>query len=303
MLIQGTFRWSRIQGWGSENMDMKVTNRLSIIGTEEGALLAHDFEKRDKIGGGTGGVVFRGEWTTKALSVAMKKLFHVEDAQGLEICREVTILSRLRHPNIISYYGTVTLFDSYYIVTELAEEGSLRDFLRNHPDPDLQQSFRWAIEIARGVEYLHRCMCIHGDLKSGNVLLMKDHSAKICDFGSAKHVQIENVSTVQTSRTGTCQWRSPEAIRGEKACSSWDVYSYGILLWELVTHKNPFSHLNLRIPAQEFELQTKILNGERPPIPDSCKSKLTSLMQRCWSEEPSRRPIFTQVLTYLEGGK
>ncbi len=283
-------------------MDMKVTDRLSILGTEEGALRAHDFENRDKIGGGTGGVVFRGEWTTKALSVAMKKLFHVEDAQGLEICREVTILSKLRHPNIISYYGTVTLSDGYYIVTELAEEGSLWYFLRNHPDPDLHRSFRWAKEIARGVEYLHRCKCIHRDLKSGNVLLVEDH-AKICDFGSAKHVQTENVSTVRTSPTGTYQWRSPEAIHGKKASPSWDVYSYGILLWELVTHKIPFSHLNLRIPEQEFELQMKISNGERPPIPDSCKPTLASLMRRCWSEEPDSRPIFTQVLTDLEGGK
>ncbi len=265
---------------------------------------AHHFEKQDKIGGGTGGVVFRGVWTTKALPVAMKKLFHVSDAQALDICREVTILSKLRHSNIISYYGTVTLVDGYYIVTELVEKGSLWHFLRNHPDPDFQQSFRWAKEIARGVEYLHQYKCIHRDLKSGNVLLTDDLTAKICDFDSArKHVLMKNVSTVQTSETGTYQWRSPEAIRGEKVSSAWDVYSYGIVLWELMTHKIPFSHLNLRIPGQEFQLQMKISNGERPPIPDSCDPKLASLMRRCWAEPPDSRPIFTQVLTDLEGGK
>ncbi len=266
---------------------------------------ADDFEKRDKIGGGTGGMVFRGVWmTNKALPVAMKKLLHVDDVQGLEICREVMLLRKLRHSNIIWYYGTVTLVDGYYIVTELAEKGSLWYFLRNHPDPDLQQSFRWAKEIARGVEYLHQYKCIHRDLKSGNVLLMVDLTTKICDFGSAKQVRTENVScTVQTSPTGTYQWRSPEAIRGKKASSSWDVYSYGILLWELMTHKIPFSHLNLRIPGEEFQLQMKICNGERPPIPDSCDPKLASVMRRCWSEEPGSRPTFTQVLADLEGGK
>ncbi len=276
---------------------------MFTLGTEEVALRAQDFEKGDQIGAGTGGEVFQGVWTTNELPVAMKKLFHISDAQSPEICREVTTLSKLRHPNIISYYGTVGLVDGYYIVTELAEKRSLLDFLRNNPDPDLERSFRWATEIARGVEYLHQFKYIHRDLKSGNVLLMEDLTAKICDFGSAKQVQMENVSTVQTSRTGTYKWRSPEAIRGEKVSSSWDVYSYGIMLWELVTHKIPFSHLNLRIPGKEFELQTKISDGERPPIPDSCDPNLASLMRHCWAEDPGSRPTFTEILTALEGGK
>ncbi len=282
---------------------MKVTGCMCTIGTEEVALQGQDLEKGDRIGGGTGGVVFRGVWTTKALPVAMKKLFHVEDAQGGEICRGVTSLSRLRHPNIISYYGTVTLVDGYYIVTELAVKGSLWDFLRKNPFPDLQRSFRWAKEIARGVNYLHQHEYIHRDLKSGNVLFMEDLTAKICDFDTAKHVQAKNTSTVLTSRTGTYQWRSPEATRGEKLSPAWDVYSYAILLWELVTHKIPFSHLNLRIPGQEFQLQTKVSKGERPPIPDSCDPKLASLMRRCWAEDPGSRPTFTEILTVLEGSK
>ncbi len=261
---------------------------------------AHDFEKGDQIGTGTGGVVFRGVWTTKALPVAMKKLFHVDDAQGLDICREVTILSKLRHPNIISYYGTVTLVDGYYIVTELAVKGSLWDFLRNNPDRDLQRSFRWATEIARGVEYLHQHEYIHRDIKSGNVLLMENLSAKICDFGSAK---LTKNASFQSFPTGTHQWKSPEATRGEEVSSSWDVYSYGILVWELVTHKIPFSHLNLRIPEEEYVLQMKISNGERPRIPDSCDPKLASLLRRCWAEDPGSRPTFTEILTDLERSK
>lgn len=277
---------------------------LSHVGSEVGQLSAQDFEKGEKIGRGSGGLVYKGMWKVQGMPVALKKLIYFEsDVQGRKSLREVEILSKLCHPNVISYYGNVTFSDGYYMVLELAENGSLWDYFRKNPVPNLAQSWRWAREIATGVQYLHQQNCLHRDLKSSNVLLKEDLTAKIGDLATAKLMENVFESTIQSSRTGTFQWMSPEAIRGKKVSSSWDVYSYGILLWELLTHMVPFEHLGLKIPGQEFQLQVKITEGERPPIPDGCDPKLASLMQHCWDEKPENRPSITEVLKELEQGE
>lgn len=130
------------------------------------------------------------------------------------------MLKRLHHHNIIVYYGTVTLDDVYYIVMELAENGSLWDYLHNAKAScilDLNQSLCWSKGIAAGVRYLHQQKLLHRDLKSPNVLLKEDTTAKIADFVLAKFTYDTSsvVSTPQSSVHGTHQWMSPEAIKSK----------------------------------------------------------------------------------------
>lgn len=285
-----------------------VTFSMPYIGIEL-ELQAHDFEKGDRIGVGLGGKVFKAEWKSQKMPVAMKKVIHIDNVEegrklSCELGQEIEILSQLCHPNIIRFYGIVVLSDVYYMVTELAERKSLWDFFQHNPNPEGPRSFRWAKEIAAGVQYLHQQKCLHRNLKSSNVLLKEDLTAKICDFTKAKLTEnlFAGTYTVQTNHTGSFQWLAPEAIKGEAQTEVSDVYSYGILLWELLTHKVPFEHLGLQIPGQEFQLQVKITSGERPPIPDGCGPKLASLIQRCWDQEPTKRPTITEVLFELEQG-
>ena len=245
-----------------------------------------DLEIGKVIGRGGGGIVYQGKCKSKP--VAIKELHGGVDEERLQY--EIERFSKLHHTNIISFYGAVTERNRVYVVTELAENGSLRDYLKSHPDPDLPQSLHWAMDIAKGVRYLHENSIIHRDLKSANVLLTADLTAKVCDFGIAK--QTTNTTTKLTAVQGTCAWMPPEAFRGISGKQS-DSYSYGILLWELSTRKIPFS------TEDGFLLPGKIMSGERPPIPDNCDPRLSRLMQQCWNEDRNSRPTFDRIVSIL----
>ena len=237
---------------------------------EDTKITLSDLEFGEKIGKGGGGVVFQGNY--KSTPVAIKEIFGEVDEKRL--IREVELLQKPRHPNIVWYYGTVIERHRVYLVIELAVNGSLCNFFKSHPDPDHKQSLRWATEIAKGMRYLHENKIIHRDLKSGNILLTESWTAKICDFGTAK--QMEHTTTQRTNIMGTCAWMPPEAHRGEPVSKESDSYSYSIVLWELLTHKTPF------LDTPVWLIPGKIIQGERPPVPDNCDTCLTSLMQQCW---------------------
>ncbi len=213
---------------------------------------------------------------------------------------EVDTISKLRHINIVEFYGVGRPERSLYIVTELAEKGSLYHFMKredNRGDPYLPRSLSWARDIADGVRYLHDFDYIHRDLKSGNILL-KDcdaayWTAKICDLGLAR--EKESAVTVRTRSTGTVQWMPPEALGSENPISkAWDVYSYGIVLWELLTHKVPFEDV------PDLELPNKIVNdGLRPEIPPDCHPRLADLMKNCWKKNRTERPLIQAIVPEL----
>lgn len=260
-------------------------------------LQPEDFDQEKKpIAKGTYGQVFKGKW--KSLPVAMKR-HHNDEA---EVSREVTLLTALRHHNIIVYYGTVTLYGEYYIVTELAENGSLWGFIHssNPPSVDPARSLFWAKGIASGAHYLHQQDCLHRDLKSPNILLKDDLTAKICDFGCAKYTDKNPHGAPQSDIRGTYEWMSPEAIewKTKTITKASDVYSYGIVLYELFTHEEPFCHL---VNCSRHDLPSKILRGERPS--SNKQTKVDLLMRQCWEEEPGRRPSFSDILSELKKGR
>ncbi len=255
-------------------------NEVSVTRREDVTI---DFTK--PIGSGLFSQVFQGVCNSKP--VAVKKLY---GRSSLERLRREIEIRKLRHPNIISFYGSFTDEGFVYIVTELAQQ-FLFDFLKEHPIPNHQLSLRWAKEIAAGVQYLHKNRIIHKDLKSGNVLLMADLTAKICGFGSA--IKTETTTTQQTEKAGTIRWMPPEALKGEDISQSWDVYSFGILLWELWTHKLPFGDFKPNF------LLSKIVGGLRPPIPTDCNPRISLLMQECWREDRWSRPTFPAIRQIL----
>ncbi len=214
--------------------------------------------------------------------------------------REVDIISELRHINIVKFHGVARPQRSLYIVTELAKKGSLYHFMKredNHGDPYLPRSLFWARGIADGVCYLHDFNYIHRDLKSGNILLTDCDdgapfwTAKICDLGSAR--EDGGAVTMRACLTGTIQWMPPEALGSENPISkAWDVYSYGMVVWELLTHKVPFEDV------PDVLLPNKIINGLRPEIPD-CHHRLADLMTNCWKKNRTERPLIQDIVPEL----
>lgn len=157
-----------------------------------------------------------------------------------EFIKEIEVVHSLRHPNTILYMGVS--FDSknnFYMITELVQRGSLFEVVHQKKiSLEEELILRLAKQMAVAMSYLHRKKILHCDLKSQNILVTEDWNVKICDFGLARYknkFEEENLGKV-----GTPHWMAPEILRGEKFVESSDVYSYGVILWEMVCNEIPF---------------------------------------------------------------
>ncbi|KAL8130228.1 hypothetical protein V2J09_019383 [Rumex salicifolius] len=247
---------------------------------------------------GAFGKLYRG--TYEGVEVAIKILERpgndMEKAQNMEqqFQQEVMMLATLKHPNIVRFIGACRKPMVWCIVTEYAKGGSVRQFLirrHNHAVP-LKVAVKQALDVARGMEYVHRFGLIHRDLKSDNLLIFSDKSIKIADFGVARiEVQTEGM----TPETGTYRWMAPEMIQHRPYTQKVDVYSFGIVLWELITGMLPFP--NMTAVQAAFAVVNK---GVRPGIPNECLPVLAEIMTRCWDANPDVRPPFAEVVGMLE---
>ena len=235
-------------------------------------------------------MVWKGKW--KGMEVAVKKCLQPSP-------KDVHVLLSLGpHPNIIQLYGIVAEKHSCCIVTELVRGGSLFDFIHKQKKvpSDEQQSY-WMKDIATGMWFLHHRGIAHRDLKSGNVLLGDRMMAKLCDFGTARSL---DHTTAQSTVTGTYRWMAPEIVsdpnaRINKKC---DVYSYAMVLYELVTCKKPFHDA----PTDHMAM-FRAVAGKRPSLPES-DSKYAPFLYRlitaCWDADPKARPSFGEINIALD---
>ncbi|KAH7438712.1 hypothetical protein KP509_04G028100 [Ceratopteris richardii] len=190
------------------------------------------------------------------------------------------------------------------VVTELLQGGSLRKFLL-HLRPkqvDRWQAIKFALDIAEAMDCLHKHGIIHRDLKPDNLLLTADQkTVKLVDFGLARE---ETLTEMMTAETGTYRWMAPELYstvtlrNGEKKHYNQkvDVYSFSIVLWELLTNRMPFEGMSNLQAAYAAAFK-----GTRPVLSDDLDlpEELTFLLQSCWAEDPNSRPDFTQVVRML----
>ncbi|OAY60609.1 serine/threonine-protein kinase STY13 [Manihot esculenta] len=211
--------------------------------------------------------------------------------------QEVMMLATLKHPNIVRFIGACRKPMVWCIVTEYAKGGSVRQFLmrRQNRAVPLKLAVKQALDVARGMAYVHGLGLIHRDLKSDNLLIFGDKSIKIADFGVARiEVQTEGM----TPETGTYRWMAPEMIQHRPYTQKVDVYSFGIVLWELITGMLPFQ--NMTAVQAAFAVVNK---GVRPVIPNDCLPALGEIMTRCWDANPDVRPLFIEVVKMLENAE
>ncbi|KAL5226128.1 hypothetical protein ABZP36_012767 [Zizania latifolia] len=250
---------------------------------------------------GAFGKLYRGTYNGE--DVAIKLLEKPENdrerAQLMEqqFVQEVMMLSTLRHPNIVRFIGACRKSIVWCIITEYAKGGSVRQFLarRQNKSVPLGLAVKQALDVARGMAYVHALRFIHRDLKSDNLLIAADKSIKIADFGVARiEVQTEGM----TPETGTYRWMAPEMIQHRPYDHKVDVYSFGIVLWELITGMLPFT--NMTAVQAAFAVVNR---GSRPAIPQDCVDSLCKIMTRCWDANPEVRPSFAEVVTMLENAE
>ncbi|KAI5080842.1 hypothetical protein GOP47_0004025 [Adiantum capillus-veneris] len=260
-----------------------------------------------RIGEGGQGKVYEGKYRNQSVAL---KLVHrngtPEDVAKREsrFAREVTLLCRLQHKNLVKFIGACKEPTVMVVVTELLHGGSLKKFLMSIRPKRLDQriAIKFALGIAEAMECLHSHGIIHRDLKPDNVLLTNDQkTVKLVDFGLARE---ETLTEMMTAETGTYRWMAPELYstvtlrNGEKKHYNQkvDVYSFSIVLWELLTNRMPFEGMSNLQAAYAAAFK-----GTRPSLSDSLNlpDELVYIMQSCWAEDPNVRPNFTQVIRML----
>jgi len=251
-----------------------------------------------------------------------------------EFIAEINMLSGMRHPNVCLFMGACLEPPNRAIVTELCENGSLWDALRSplsaYDVADGKTRLAWPLKIyepmtsapptlqsiepplvpggawpwvlvkrvaagtARGMCYLHsgNPPVLHRDLKSANILLDESYTAKLADFGLSR---LKAVRSGMTGNCGTVQWMAPEVLCNEDYAEPADVFSFGIILWEMLTKECPYDGMS------PIQCALSVLNeNNRPEIPEWCPQSLRALIRNCVERNPSSRPTFTQILAALD---
>ncbi|XP_065158014.1 mitogen-activated protein kinase kinase kinase 11 isoform X4 [Atheta coriaria] len=257
---------------------------------------------QEVIGVGGFGKVYRGQW--KDHEVAVKAARQDPDLEisvtKENVIKEAKLFCLLNHENIVSLEGVCLTEPNLCLVLEYCRGGSLNRVLSGKKiRPDVLVD--WAIQIAKGMYYLHNqapVALIHRDLKSSNVLLkeaienndLESKTLKITDFGLAREVY----KTTRMSQAGTYAWMAPEVIRNSTFSLASDVWSYGVLLWELLTGETPYKGIDTLAVAYGVAANKLTL-----PIPKTCPEQWRSLMQKCWESDSHRRPSFKEILISL----
>ncbi|XVF39660.1 hypothetical protein PTKIN_Ptkin01aG0051200 [Pterospermum kingtungense] len=253
---------------------------------------------KERIGAGSFGTVHRAEWHGSDVAVKVLTVQDFHDDQLKEFLREVAIMKRVRHPNVVLFMGSVTKRPHLSIVTEYLPRGSLYRLIHKPAAGetlDQRRRLRMALDVAKGVNYLH-CLnppIVHWDLKSPNLLVDKNWTVKVCDFGLSRFKADTFISS--KSVAGTPEWMAPEFLRGEPSNEKSDVYSFGVILWEFITMQQPWSGLG---PAQV--VGAVAFQNRRLTIPPNTPPKLAALMESCWADDPDQRPSFANIVEALK---
>ncbi|KAJ0038726.1 hypothetical protein Pint_23001 [Pistacia integerrima] len=251
------------------------------------------------IGRGAYGSVHRGLYNGQEVAVKIidwgEEVPRTRDkiaALRIAFKQEVSLWHNLNHPNITKFIGaTMGLLtpgkrSCLSCVAEYLPGGTLRSYLIKNRKKKLPFKIviQLALDLARGLSYLHSKKIVHRDIKAENLLLNKNHALKITDFGVSRFQALNPKD--MTGSTGTIGYMAPEVLKSEPYNRKCDVYSFGICLWEICCCNRPYHNINF-----QFTLAAAIVDQNlRPQIPNSCPEFLAQVMRRCWDADPKKRP-------------
>ncbi|XP_072022562.1 uncharacterized protein [Amphiura filiformis] len=259
--------------------------------------------------------IVSGEKKTK---VAIKTLKDdANDEAKLQLIKEFNLLKSLmpalinqKNGNVVQLLGGCMDEDPLYMILEYMQNGNLKTLLRESrtigdgtygnlfagsKSFTPTQLMRFAHQVANGMAFLARQKCIHRDLAARNVLLNESFECKVSDFGLAEDVMNGEVYRRQNECRLPIRWMAIESILGDVHTTESDVWSFGVLLWEIVTlGSRPYPKL------KGNDIRTLLKNGQRMPRPKHCSEQLYNIMLACWEKEPSERPLFEQLMKLLD---
>jgi len=244
----------------------------------------------DLIGDGQYGSVYKGRCRGLEVAVKIPHKQILKEVHLTSFRHEVEMMSKISHPNVVRFMGACTEVGKLQIVTERCRN-NLENLLASGVQLTLYERMRMARDAALGMTWLHEIKMVHRDLKTANLLVDFSNRVKVADFGFS---QIKAADSLVEPK-GTLVWMAPEMILGEGYNEKVDVYSFGIILWEILTRQKPYPHY---VDPKAF-CNAICFSHERPPIPPDTPAALKRLMTSCWSSTPSERISFSQIVQSL----
>uniref|UniRef100_A0A2N9GPW2 Protein kinase domain-containing protein n=1 Tax=Fagus sylvatica TaxID=28930 RepID=A0A2N9GPW2_FAGSY len=301
--------------WAMQNLDKG--NKVRITQKQDWEIDPTKLIIKQVIARGAFGTVHRGLYDGKDVAVKVLECGEGKRTEA-EIAslrtafkQEVSVWHKLDHPNVAKYIGATLSTsglkchthnkridmqnNSACVIIEYLPRGTLKSYLIKNRERKLAFKIviRIALDLARGLSYLHSQKIVHRDIKTENLLLDKNHTLKIVDFGVAR-IEASNPNEM-TGSTGTLGYMAPEVFENQPYDRKCDVYSFGICLWEIYCcdmafPNHRFSDLNSSVSYQNM----------RPEIPNCCPSNLAKIMMQCWDENANKRPEMEEIVTMLK---
>ncbi|XP_052308133.1 serine/threonine-protein kinase STY46 isoform X11 [Populus trichocarpa] len=271
------------------------TNHVAIPndGTDVWEIDPKYLKFENKVASGSYGDLYKGTYCSQEVAIKILKPERVNSDLQKEFAQEVYIMRKVRHKNVVQFIGACTKPPSLCIVTEFMHGGSVYDYLHKQRGVfKLPNLLKVAIDVSKGMDYLHQNNIIHRDLKGANLLMDENEVVKVADFGVAR---VKAQTGIMTAETGTYRWMAPEVIEHKPYDHKADVFSFGIVLWELLTGKIPYEYLT---PLQAAV--GVVQKGLRPTIPKNTQPKLAELLEKCWQQDPALRPDFSEIIEILQ---
>ncbi|KAM9975096.1 hypothetical protein ACTFIW_008571 [Dictyostelium discoideum] len=249
--------------------------------------------KTDLLGGGAYGKVYKATCRGKKVAVKVPKKQTLSESELKSFKNEVEIMKQIFHPNVVLCLGACTKPGKVMIVSELMQT-DLEKLIHSSEvePPPLYERMKMCLDAALGINWLHGiCNIIHRDLKLANLMISKDKTVKIGDFGFSQVIKTGTTLSDQKGPKGTALYMAPEVMMKHEFNEKADVYSFGLILYEMATCEELFPEYSEIDPFYDAICNKKL----RPPIPDSFPKSLKTLIQKCWDHDPNKRPSFNEV--------